>query len=111
MIIPELVNNKCKPDPAELSTATRFMSNENLRRSWEFIPMHHPYEWNPNKILNPIKNNTLSRISDNVSTKVSSLVFIFIRLLKLNMIVVFIQRNSHLKIQEQEPLNSFKWTE
>lgn len=53
--------------------------------------MHHPYEWNPNKVLNPIKNNTLSRISDNVNSKVSKLHLTLIRWQRLNSTVIFIQ--------------------
>lgn len=60
-----------KPNKAELSTYSNFPSNGGLRKSCEFIPMHHPYEWNAQKPLKPLKNNSLMRISEDVGGKVT----------------------------------------
>jgi hypothetical protein len=45
--------------------------NPAMRRSCGFVPLHHPYEWSPNKVMNPIRNNPLTRLSESVHGKVT----------------------------------------
>ena len=67
---PEIVNVGKKPKPTEINTNFNFYDNKKLKKPNKFIPMHHPYEWNSAKPLNPIRNNPLSRVSESVNPKV-----------------------------------------
>lgn len=70
---PDYTNIGKKPSPKELDTTSSFYKIEspNLRNSVGFVPMQHPYQWKPNKPMNPIKNNSLSRISESINYKVN----------------------------------------
>ena len=68
---PEIVNIGHKPDRKELDTSSNFnVDNSNFRRSAGFIPLEHPYSWNPKKKIFPIRNNSLMRTSEDVNLKV-----------------------------------------
>jgi hypothetical protein len=70
---PEYVNVGKRPSPKELNTSSSFNKIDlpNLRRSVYNVPIQHPYQWKPQKPMNPIKNNSLARISENVNIKVN----------------------------------------
>lgn len=68
---PEIVSVGKRPEPKEISTSSNFNNVSNFRRSCDFRPMHHPYEWNAKKPLKPIKNNPISRFSEEVNPKIT----------------------------------------
>ena len=74
---PEIVNIGRRPNPKELDTTSNFnVDNSSFRRSAGFKPIFNPYRWEVNKPLKPLKNNSLSRKSEEVLGKVSTLLVI-----------------------------------
>ncbi|CAI2377924.1 unnamed protein product [Moneuplotes crassus] len=69
---PKIFKLGTKPSVQELNTTHNFnIKDIKPQKSAGFVPMVHPYAWKPKKIINPIKNNTLARTSDNINLKVT----------------------------------------